>query len=155
MSWKKIMLIALLIMGLLVFVACDDDSDVDPNDNIIDDEEEDIIDDEEEGEDEEGEDEEGDNGNGMYTDGTYTGTAEGYGGEIELEVTIEDGEISGIEVLSQEETEDLGDDAIDDIIEQVEEQNGTEDVEVVSGATASSDATIEAIEAALDEARAE
>ncbi|NBG87500.1 FMN-binding protein [Isachenkonia alkalipeptolytica] len=118
---RKIVLIAVLLVGVLSFVAC-------------------------------GEEAEGD-ANGMYGDGTYNGTAEGYGGELEVEVTIDNDEITGIEVVSHSETEGLGDQAFDDVIDQIIENQSTEDVEAVSGATESSDAVVDAVDNALEEAR--
>ncbi|NBG88055.1 FMN-binding protein [Isachenkonia alkalipeptolytica] len=82
---------------------------------------------------------------------SYEVTAEGYGGAVRLEVFISDEEIVEIEVLEQNETEGLGDDAIFEVIERIIENNSTE-VEVVSGATISSDAAITAVENALAEA---
>ena len=37
---------------------------------------------------------------GNYTDGTYQGTATGFGGDITVEVTIADGKIADVEILS-------------------------------------------------------
>ncbi len=123
MNRKKLVLIAVLLVGMLAFVACGDEAEGDAS--------------------------------GMYTDGTHTGTAEGYGGELEVEVTIADDEITGIEVVSHNETEGLGDGAFDDVISQIIENQSTEGVEAVSGATASSNAVIEAVDNALEEAKAE
>jgi len=123
MNRKKLLLIAVLMVGLLAFVACGDDAEGDAS--------------------------------GMYTDGTYTGTGQGYGGELEVEVTIENDEITGIEVVSHQETEGLGDAAFDDVISQIIENQSTDDVEAVSGATESSNAVIDAVNDALEDARAE
>ena len=125
MNWKKLLLIAVLFVSLLAFVGCGDTGD------------------------ENGEE----NGEAMYTDGSYVGTAEGYGGEIELEVTIENDEISGIEIVSHSETEGIGDEAVQDIIDQATGQQNTDGVDVVSEATVSSEAAIEAIDNALSEAK--
>lgn len=38
-------------------------------------------------------------------DGTYTGTAEGYRGDLTVEVVVEDGRITDIEVVDHDETE--------------------------------------------------
>ena len=50
-----------------------------------------------------------------FEDGVYQGSAQGHVAQIELEVIVENGEITEIEVLSQNETEGLGDDAIEEI----------------------------------------
>ncbi len=118
MNRKKIMLIAVLMVGLLAFVACGEEAA----------------------------------GDAMYVDGTYTGTGDGYGGELVVEVTIENDEITGIEVVSHSETEGLGDAAFEPIIDQVIEDQGTQDVDAVSGATETSNALIDAIDEALAQA---
>jgi len=82
---------------------------------------------------------------------SYVVSAEGYGGEIQLEVFINEEEIVKITVLEQSETAGLGDDAVNEIIEAIIEANST-DVDTVSGATISSNATISAVEDALAQA---
>lgn len=42
---------------------------------------------------------------GSYTDGTYQGTATGFGGDITVEVTITDGRIASVDILSAEKEE--------------------------------------------------
>lgn len=82
---------------------------------------------------------------------SYVVTAQGYGGEIRLEVFINEEEIVEILVLEQNETEGLGDVAIEETIQLILEANST-DVEVVSGATVSSNAAIAAVNDALAQA---
>ena len=84
-----------------------------------------------------------------FEDGVYQGSAQGHSGQIELEVVVEAGSISEIEVLAQNETPGLGDDAIDETIESIIENQSLE-VDTVSGATNSSVGTINAVENALD-----
>jgi len=79
---------------------------------------------------------------------SYEVTAEGYGGEIRLQVFIDGEEIVGVDLLEHNETQGLGDAAILEIIEEMIETNST-DVEVVSGATISSNAAIAAVGDAL------
>lgn len=86
-----------------------------------------------------------------YTDGTYSATAEGHNGPIEVEVIVENGTISRVEILSHEETNGISDPAIEEIPTAVVENN-TPEVEAVSGATVSSEAIIEAVNTALEEA---
>lgn len=154
MKAKRILLIAvLLLVGVLVLAGCNgDNGDMNGDDNG----DENGVVDGDEGE-EEGDDngviDDDDDENGQYADGTYTGTADGYGGEIEVEVSIDGGEITGIEVVSHEETEGIGDEAFDDLEDQVIEEQGTEGVDAVSGATETSNAYLEAVEEALEEAR--
>ena len=82
---------------------------------------------------------------------SYVVTAEGYGGEVRLEVFINQEDIVEIQVVEQNETEGLGDDAIYEVLEEIIENNTT-DVEAVTGATISSNAVITAVEEALAEA---
>ncbi|WP_158212358.1 FMN-binding protein [Natranaerobius trueperi] len=89
---------------------------------------------------------------GEFADGSYDATASGHEGDITLEVLIEDGEIADIEILEEQETEGIADPAFESILEEVIENQGTEDVDTISGATATSEALLEAIETALDEA---
>ncbi|MFP4644683.1 MAG: RnfABCDGE type electron transport complex subunit D [Spirochaetales bacterium] len=81
-------------------------------------------------------------------DGTYTGVGSGYGGDIELEVTVEDGRITTIEEISHEETQQIWSGAWDELREQILEDQ-TLDVDTVSGATSSSEGILSALEDAL------
>ena len=88
---------------------------------------------------------------GMGSGDAYVGVAEGYNGEVEVEVIVDGNSIEAINVLEENETENLGDEAIDQMIERILEAQST-DVDVQSGATVSSNALIEAVNNALDEA---
>ena len=72
-----------------------------------------------------------------YQDGVYAGEAEGFGGPISLEVTVEEGKITAIEILSAEKEDGayfaMAQDVIPDIIEKQ-----SADVDTISGATFSS-----------------
>jgi uncharacterized protein with FMN-binding domain len=85
---------------------------------------------------------------GPYTDGVYTGTAEGYRGETTVEVTIGNGYITGIQVLSTDDDMEYflpaQSSVVNDII-----QTQSPDVDVISGATYSSDAIKFAVTDAL------
>lgn len=84
-------------------------------------------------------------------DGTYEGTADGYHGDIELEVTVESGEVAAIEVLSQSERDDLWEDAWDSVPDAIIEAQAT-DVDSVSGATFTSEGIVDAVASALEKA---
>ena len=86
---------------------------------------------------------------GQYTDGTYEGTGQGYKGDIKLSVKVEGGKITSIDVIEQQETQGLGDAAIETGSERIIETQST-DVEAVSGATGSSNGTMEAVKNALE-----
>ena len=86
-----------------------------------------------------------------YADGTYYGTADGFGGEIKVEVTVKKGKIAKVSVLSApDETPEYLNKAkgvIPGII-----KAGSPDVDTVSGATYSSTGIINAVRQALVEA---
>ena len=68
-------------------------------------------------------------------DGTFTGVGEGgKAGNVSVEVTVEGGAIKDINILENEETEGLGDVAMEDLKQQMLIGN-TVDVEAVTGAT--------------------
>ena len=79
-------------------------------------------------------------------DGTYEGTATGMG-EVSVKLTIEGGKITAAEVVGEGETEGLGSPVIEAAKEQIVANQGH--IEVVSGATVTSDAVNAAIDAAL------
>lgn len=84
--------------------------------------------------------------------GTYQGVGEGKGGDISIEVTIEDDVITAINVLEQNETEGL-DQAIDTLTAEILRTNSL-DVDTVAGASVTSNGFIEAVTAALATANA-
>ena len=79
-------------------------------------------------------------------DGTYEGTATGMG-EVSVKLTIEGGKITAAEVVGEGETEGLGSPVIEAAKEEIVANQGY--IEVVSGATVTSDAVNAAIDAAL------
>ena len=81
----------------------------------------------------------------------YVVTAEGYGGPVQLKVSLKDEAIVNIEILEQNETPNLGDVAIEATIEKILENQST-DVDVHTGATFSSNAVINAVAKAYEEA---
>ena len=91
---------------------------------------------------------------GSYaTDGVFTGAAEGFGGTVEVAVTIENGYIDLVEIVdASHEDADWLDMAIVLLDEIVDEQ--TSALDVVSGATYTSagilNATTEALQKSLD-----
>ena len=81
-------------------------------------------------------------------DGVYAGTGDGYGGPINVEVTVEGGEITDVTVLSHTESDGISDPAFDEIPAAMVAGNSTE-VEVVSGATFTSTGLMAAVNNAL------
>ena len=88
-----------------------------------------------------------------FTAGTYTGTAEGYNGPVEVSATFSDTAITDVEVTANSETAHVGTPAIDIIIPDIIAANGT-GVDAVSGATFTSRAIKEAVNAAAEQAGA-
>ncbi|TVR31523.1 MAG: FMN-binding protein, partial [Spirochaetaceae bacterium] len=84
-------------------------------------------------------------------DGTYQGSAEGYKSEIVVEVTVSDGQISAIEVVSHDETVALAEPVMESTIEAIIEAQST-DIDARTRATVSSKAVLEAVQNALAEA---
>ena len=87
----------------------------------------------------------------LYVPGTYIGEAEGYHSIIQVEVVVDKKHIQSIKVLQHEEAPILSDVVIDEIPKKVIKKNSTE-VDIISGATYTSETLLEAIDNALSEA---
>ena len=85
-----------------------------------------------------------------YVDGTYFGAGEGYIGTTQVAVTIADGRISSVIVISSEDDKSYVDDAKDLIPGIIDTQRT--DLDAVSGATYTSDAILSAVRDALQQA---
>lgn len=88
-----------------------------------------------------------------YRDGTYIGTGSGFAGAITVQVTVSDGKISDISVLSASDDSPYLDNAIS-LLNNIIASNST-NVDTVSGATFSSVGLIEAVRNALANAGAD
>ena len=86
-----------------------------------------------------------------YKSGKYTAISTGNNGDIKVEVEFSENSIIGISIIESKETEGLGDIAIDKVISQIVEGQ-TLAVDVVSGATNSCNALLEAVEKCAIEA---
>lgn len=86
-------------------------------------------------------------------DGDYEGSAQGYGGELTVKVTIKDGKISAIKVVSHNETPEYFK-AASAILDNMVKSNSF-DVDAVSGATVTSNALKSAVSKALVKAGAD
>jgi uncharacterized protein with FMN-binding domain len=83
---------------------------------------------------------------------TYTGSGQGYDSTITVEVIITaDGTIGAIEVVQAGDTPGLSDKAFDTIIESVLASQSVDGVDVMTGATGSSEGILEAIRDALNQ----
>lgn len=85
-----------------------------------------------------------------YRDGAYDGTGQGRNGAITVRVTVREGELSDIRVLSQRETAAYWEKAVA-VVEEMLRKNST-DVDAISGATLSSHGIRTAVEQALRQA---
>ena len=84
-----------------------------------------------------------------YADGTYEGSSdEGMHPGLKVSVVVTDGKISEVKVIAHEETEGISDPAIAGVPTAIVE-SGSPDVDVVSGATYTSKAIIDAVKKAL------
>lgn len=86
-----------------------------------------------------------------YPDGVYTGSGEGYGGTTKIELTLKNGTIQKIHVVSNEDDESFFKRAETLILLVIQRQST--DVDAVSGATFSSEGILEAIQEALEAAK--
>ncbi len=86
--------------------------------------------------------------NGSYKDGVYTGEGEGFRGTTKVQVTVEDGYIADITVLSFRDDREFFQRAQSAVIDAILTDQ-TADVDAVSGATFSSNSIMDAVADAL------
>lgn len=91
-------------------------------------------------------------GSSKYKDGSYVGTGKGYNGDIKVNVTVSAGKISSIEIKENKESKSILQDVINELIPNVISEGST-GVDVISGATGSSNGVIEAVNNALESAK--
>lgn len=87
----------------------------------------------------------------IYKDGTYTGEADGYGGTIQVEVTLASDEITSINVVSAPGEDSAYLSQAESVIDSILSAQST-DVDTVSGATFSSTGILNAVDEALGKA---
>jgi len=80
---------------------------------------------------------------------TLVGKGQGFGGEITVTVTRQDGKILSVEAVGESETKGIGTPALENIPQAIAAANSP-DVDVVSGATVTSKGIIYAVKNALD-----
>ncbi len=83
--------------------------------------------------------------------GEYTGTAKGFGGDVTVTLTLDNGRITKAEIAGDQETPDVGGAAMEELAKALADK-GSAEIDGISGATFTSNAVIEAAEAALAEA---
>ena len=87
-----------------------------------------------------------------YTDGVYEGTAEGFGGPVSVEVTIDGGDITEIRLLDVSGEDPAYLLQVESLLDQMLQTQGV-DVDTISGATFTSKGLIHAVTEALRKAR--
>ena len=87
----------------------------------------------------------------IKTFGTYLGTAKGMNGDVTVEVTVKSDKIESVNLTSHNETIGISDPTIEQISTFIVEKNLAE-VNIVAGATLTSNAIIQAVTQALDKA---
>ncbi len=90
-------------------------------------------------------------GNVSYTAGTYTGSAQGFGGPVTATVTVTDSGIESVKLDGSGETPELGGAALEKLGPAFVEA-GTSKIDGVAGCTITSNAAMEAVQQALDQA---
>lgn len=88
----------------------------------------------------------------VLKDGTYVGKDEGFHGDIELQVTVKDGKVTKIDIVSMDETPGIGDVAVEELVANALAKQSP-DVDAISTASFSSKATISALKQAFDQAK--
>lgn len=84
----------------------------------------------------------------VLKDGVFTGEAKGFGGMVTVDVTVNGGRITSIEVRPHQETPFIAGPAIETLVQDMLAAQSA-DVDVVSGATVTSTALKSAVEQAL------
>lgn len=88
---------------------------------------------------------------GVSVDGALVGEGSGFGGPITVEVTMDGDDITSVTVVSNSETPSIAGDALEKIPAEIVEAD-TPDVDIVAGATYTSNGIINAVRDALSKA---
>ena len=83
----------------------------------------------------------------------YIGVGKGFGGDVKVKVTMDGDKIAKIEVLEHGDTAGICEKAFDTLPEKIIAANGVEGVDVVGGATFSSQGLIDAVKDALSKVK--
>ncbi len=142
-NWKWLSLALALALCMSV-TACSSSSDTAEEETEAVEEEA-----EEEAEDEEAE-EAGEEA-GAYVPGTYTGEADGFGGTVSVTITVDETSITDVTAVGDDETEDVGGAALDELAAQILDAQSA-DIDGVSGASFTSEGIRAAAQDAIDAA---
>lgn len=91
----------------------------------------------------------------VYQPGTYEGSGKGYSPEVDIRISVtiaEDGKIYEIKVLESDETANIGERALDSLVQDALKANGQE-IDTVSGATRTTEGFRDALSQALDKSK--
>ena len=72
----------------------------------------------------------------LYTAGTYTESAQGYGGPVTVEITVDERKSTAVKISGDQETPGVGGAALEELGKQIKEKGA--DIDGVSGATMTS-----------------
>ena len=86
---------------------------------------------------------------GNFTDGIYEGVGKGNSGNVKLEVVVKDGDIISVKLIEHGETPGIYERAEKDVIANIIKKQTTK-VDIVAGATKTSNAIIEGVNKALN-----
>lgn len=91
---------------------------------------------------------------GTYIPGTYTATAQGFGGDVTVTITVDQESITDVVIEGAQETEGIGSKAVEELPEAIKTAQGGE-IDGIAGATITSKAIQTAVGEALAQARGE
>ena len=87
-------------------------------------------------------------GDNLFIPGTYSGTSKGFGGDVDVTVTVSEKSIDDIKIEGSHETENIGSFAVDMLDDRILEAQ-TPNVDALTGATVTSNAVFRALNDAL------
>ena len=87
-----------------------------------------------------------------YTPGTYSDTQQGLGGDVVVTITTDETSITDVQITGDNETPDIGGAAIEALIPAILEAQSA-DIDIVAGATVTSEAVLKAAANAIDAAK--
>lgn len=88
----------------------------------------------------------------LYTPGVYEASVNGMNGPVDVKVEFSDSAIVSVSAVGEKETKGLGDVALEQLIPAVVAAQSA-DVDVITGATVSSKAMLQAVEACMNQAK--
>ena len=87
-------------------------------------------------------------GDNLFIPGTYTGSSKGFGGDVDVTVTVSENSIDALTIDGSHETENIGSFAVDMLDDRILEAQ-TPNVDALTGATVTSNAVFRALNQAL------